>query len=166
MSLNCLLSARRSKYTPSSISPTPEEQVEVGTNISIQCWNQGYQGTISLHQGGHSAPVQHRNTSGGGMATFTLFGVTPANTSIYWCFYHIADTYLLPSALGGRVMLKVTWGPAPPGRSEPPIWVPLVSPMGRSVSTSHPQGLFFQGCSHSTSHTPQVLRSPMGIWWW
>ena len=124
--------------------------MEVGTNISIQCWNQGYQGTISLYQGGHSAPVQHRNTSGGGMATFTLFGVTPADTSIYWCFYHIADTYLLPSALGGRVMLKVTWGPAPPGRSEPPIWVPLVSPMGgiprdflpgmQSLHLSHPTG--------------------------
>eukprot|EP00076_Gallus_gallus_P036516 XP_025002054.1 platelet glycoprotein VI-like [Gallus gallus] len=52
------------------------------------------------------------------MATFTLFGVTPADTSIYWCFYHIADTYLLPSALGGRVMLKVTWGPAPPVAEE------------------------------------------------
>ena len=57
---------------PSSISPTPEEQVEVGTNISIQCWNQGYQGTISLHQGGHSAPVQHRNTNADGTAVVQL----------------------------------------------------------------------------------------------
>ncbi|XP_021238295.1 uncharacterized protein LOC110390986 isoform X3 [Numida meleagris] len=51
-------------YPQPGISLSPEEQVRTGTNVTIQCWNQGYQGTIFLHKDGHSAPVQRQDPDG------------------------------------------------------------------------------------------------------
>ena len=71
------------RYSPPNISISHEKIVEVGTNVTIQCCNQGYGGIIFLHKDGHSAPVQHQDPRGGGTATFTLFGVTPADSGTY-----------------------------------------------------------------------------------
>ncbi|XP_021238294.1 leukocyte immunoglobulin-like receptor subfamily A member 2 isoform X2 [Numida meleagris] len=105
-------------YPQPGISLSPEEQVRTGTNVTIQCWNQGYQGTIFLHKDGHSAPVQRQDPDGIGTATFTLFGVTPADAGTYRCSYRPGGSYFLSSPLGDNVTLKVTPGPAHPGGTE------------------------------------------------
>ena len=93
-----------------------EKIVEVGTNVTIQCCNQGYGGIIFLHKDGHSAPLQHQDPRGGGTATFTLFGVTPADSGTYRCSYHPKASLVVSSPLGDSVTLEVTPTPAPPGR--------------------------------------------------
>ncbi|XP_021239388.1 leukocyte immunoglobulin-like receptor subfamily A member 2 [Numida meleagris] len=49
-------------YPPPGISLSPEEHVEMGTNVTIQCWNQGYHGTFFLHKDG--AIAHHAKTNG------------------------------------------------------------------------------------------------------
>ncbi|XP_021238926.1 leukocyte immunoglobulin-like receptor subfamily B member 1 [Numida meleagris] len=105
-------------YPPPGISLSPEEHVEMGTNVTIQCWNYGYQGTIFLHRDGHSAPVQCQDPDGVSTATFTLFGVTPADAGNYRCSYRPGGSYFQFSPLGDNVTLKVTPGPAHPGGTE------------------------------------------------
>ena len=112
------------RYSPPIISISHEKTVEVGTNVTIQCCNQGYGGIIFLHKDGHSAPLQHQDPRGGGTATFTLFGVTPADSGTYRCSYHPKASLFVSSPLGDSVMLEVTPTPAPSGRSEPPICMP------------------------------------------
>ncbi|XP_010724887.1 leukocyte immunoglobulin-like receptor subfamily B member 5, partial [Meleagris gallopavo] len=102
-------------YPPPGISLIPKERVELGTNVTIQCWNQEYRGTIFLHKAGHSAPIQHQVPDFGGMATFTIFGVTPSDSGTYRCSYRIGSSYLLLSPLGDNVTLEVNSEPAPPG---------------------------------------------------
>ncbi|XP_021239243.1 putative killer cell immunoglobulin-like receptor-like protein KIR3DX1 [Numida meleagris] len=102
-------------YPPPGISLSPEEHVQMGTNVTIQCWNQGYHGTFFLHKDGHSAPVQCQDPKGGGTATFTLFRVTPANAGTYRCSYRIEGSYYVSSSLGDNVTLKVTPTTAHPG---------------------------------------------------
>ena len=97
-----------------------------GSNVTIQCWNWDYGSAFLLHKGGHSAPVQRQDPSGGGMATFTLFGVTPADTGTYSCSYRPWGYPFVSSPLGDSVMLEVTPTAAPPGGSEPPICMPPV----------------------------------------
>ena len=111
-------------YAPPAISLNPEECVDVGMNVTIQCWNQEHGGTIFLHKDGHSAPVQHQDPDDGGTATFTIFGVTPADSGTYRCSYRIGGSYLLSSPLGDNVTLEVIPRPAPPGRSELPFRAP------------------------------------------
>ncbi|XP_046760818.1 immunoglobulin superfamily member 1-like [Gallus gallus] len=103
------------RYPPPSISLIPREYVKMETNITIQCWNQQYGGTIFLQKDGHSAPIQHQEPNGGGTATFTLFGVTPADSGTYRCSYSVGGSYLLSSPLGDNVTLEVIPRPAPPG---------------------------------------------------
>ena len=72
----CYLSVLRSQLFPTCISLSPEEHVEIGTNVTIRCWNKKYGVAFFLHKDGHSAPIQRQKLSFGGTATFTLFGVT------------------------------------------------------------------------------------------
>ncbi|XP_046760833.1 immunoglobulin superfamily member 1 isoform X2 [Gallus gallus] len=101
-------------YPPPSISLSPKEHVEMGSNITIQCWNKKYGATFLLHKDGHSAPIQHQEPDDGGTATFTLFGVTPADSGTYRCSYRVGGSYLLFSPLGDNVTLEVIPRPAPP----------------------------------------------------
>ncbi|XP_046760746.1 leukocyte immunoglobulin-like receptor subfamily B member 2 [Gallus gallus] len=95
------------RYPPPGISLSPREYVKMETNITIQCWNQEYRGTIFLHKDGHSAPIQHQEPDGGGTATFTLFRVTLADSGTYRCSYRVGGSYLLSSPLGDNV---TPWG--------------------------------------------------------
>ena len=115
------------RYPPPGISLSPRELVKMETNITIQCWNQEYRGTIFLHKDGHSAPVQHQEPDGGGTATFTLFGVNTADSGTYRCSYRIRGCCLLFSPLGDNVTLEVIPRPAIPGRSEFPFRSPLLT---------------------------------------
>eukprot|EP00076_Gallus_gallus_P036241 XP_025001779.1 osteoclast-associated immunoglobulin-like receptor [Gallus gallus] len=87
-------------YPPPGISLSPEEYVEIGSNVTIRCWNNISGVAFFLHKEGHSAPVQHQKLSAGGMASFTLFGVTPADSGTYRCSYRISGCCLLFSPLG------------------------------------------------------------------
>jgi len=93
-------------------------------NVTIQCWNQEYRCTIFLHKDGHSVPIQHHVTDGGGTATFTIFGVIPADSDAYRCSYQPRSSYLLTSPPADNVTLEVNSEPAPPGGSEPPFPCP------------------------------------------
>ncbi|XP_031467879.1 leukocyte immunoglobulin-like receptor subfamily B member 3A, partial [Phasianus colchicus] len=93
----------------------PKERVETGTNVTIQCSNQKYRGTIFLHKDGHSAPLQHQKPNGEGTATFTLFGVTVADSGTYRCSYRAGGSYRLSSCLGDNVTLEVIARSAHPG---------------------------------------------------
>ena len=128
------------RYSPPNISMNQEKIVEVGTNVTIQCCNQGYGGIIFLHKDGHSAPVQHQDPRGGGTATFILVAVTPADSGTYRCSYHPKASLFVSSPLGDSVTLEVTSTPARPGRYKPLICLPPVPPMGGSVITSLPHG--------------------------
>ena len=115
------------RYPPPGISLSPEEYVEIGTNVTIRCWNNISGVAFFLHKEGHSAPVQRQKLSSGGMATFSLFGVTPADSGTYRCSYRITGCCLLFSPLGDNVTLEVIPRPAPPGRSQPPFGAPLLT---------------------------------------
>eukprot|EP00076_Gallus_gallus_P036469 XP_025002007.1 LOW QUALITY PROTEIN: osteoclast-associated immunoglobulin-like receptor [Gallus gallus] len=101
-------------YPPPGISLSPIEHVEMGSNITIQCWNKKYGAAFLLHKAGHSAPIQHQEPDDEGTATFTLFGVTPADSGTYRCSYRIGGCCLLFSPLGDNVTLEVIPRPAPP----------------------------------------------------
>ncbi|XP_040549465.2 immunoglobulin superfamily member 1-like isoform X2 [Gallus gallus] len=102
-------------YPPPGISLSPEEYVEIGSNVTIRCWNNISGVAFFLHKEGHSAPVQRQKLSAGGMGTFTLFGVTPADSGTYRCSYRITGCCLLFSPLGDNVTLEVIPRPAIPG---------------------------------------------------
>eukprot|EP00076_Gallus_gallus_P036273 XP_025001811.1 T-cell-interacting, activating receptor on myeloid cells protein 1-like [Gallus gallus] len=121
------------RYSPPNISISHENTVEVRTNVTIQCCNQGYGGIIFLHKDGHSAPLQHQDPRGGGTATFTLFGVNPADSGTYRCSYHPKASLFVSSPLGDSVTLEVAPTPAPPGRYLPPMCLSPVPPMGGSL---------------------------------
>lgn len=58
----------------------------------------------------------------GGMATFTLFQVTPTDNGTYRCSYLIKGYFpLLSSPLGDNVTLEVTPTSAHPGRCQLPF---------------------------------------------
>ncbi|XP_040510447.1 platelet glycoprotein VI-like isoform X1 [Gallus gallus] len=103
------------RYPPSSISLQPEQHVGTGTSVTIHCWNKDYGATFFLHKDGSSDPLQRQDSSGGGTATFTLFGVTPADSGTYRCSYRHWRYAFMSSPLGDSVMLEVTPTPAPPG---------------------------------------------------
>ena len=128
------------RYPPSSISLHPEQHVGTGTNVTIRCWNKDYGATFLLHKDGSSEPIQRQDSSGGGTATFTLFGVTPADSGTYRCSYHPKNYSFLSSPLGDRVTLEVTPTPARPGRYLLLMCLSPVPPMGGSVITSLPHG--------------------------
>ncbi|POI18516.1 hypothetical protein CIB84_017740, partial [Bambusicola thoracicus] len=107
-------------YPPPGISLSPKERVEIGTNVTIQCWNKKYAVTIFLHKDGHSAPIQHQDPDGGGTATFTLSQVTPADSGTYRCSYRVEGCCLLFSPLGDNVTLEVIPNSTPPGGSGGP----------------------------------------------
>eukprot|EP00076_Gallus_gallus_P036280 XP_025001818.1 T-cell-interacting, activating receptor on myeloid cells protein 1-like [Gallus gallus] len=102
-------------YPPPGISLSPKEHVEMGSNITIQCWNKKYGASFLLHKAGHSAPIQHQEPDYWGTATFTLFGVNTADSGTYRCSYRIGGCCLLFSPLGDNVTLEVIPRPAPPG---------------------------------------------------
>ena len=124
------------RYSPPNISISHEKIVEVGTNVTIQCCNQGYGGIIFLHKDGHSAPLQHQDPRGGGTATFILVAVTPADSGTYRCSYHPKDSFFVFSPLGDSITLEVTPSPAPPGRYLPPFACPQYRPW--VAVSSHP----------------------------
>ncbi|XP_021238307.1 osteoclast-associated immunoglobulin-like receptor [Numida meleagris] len=103
---------------PPGISLSPDEHVETGTRVTIRCWIKGYVAAFLLHKDGHLAPIQRQIPSGGGTATFTLSGVTPANSGTYRCSYRIRGCCPESSPLGKGVTLKVTPRPAHPGGTE------------------------------------------------
>ena len=140
MSHCCPLPHADRNFPPPHISLHPEERVRTGTNVTIRCWNKDYGATFLLHKDGSSDPLQRQDSSGGGTATFTLFGVTPADSGTYRCSYRHWRYAFMSSPLGDSVMLEVTPTPAPPGRYKPPICLPPVPPMGGSVITSLPHG--------------------------
>ncbi|XP_031467962.1 immunoglobulin superfamily member 1-like, partial [Phasianus colchicus] len=107
-------------YPPPSISMIPKERVETGTNVTIQCSNQEYGGTIFLHKDGHSTPLQQQEPNGEGTATFTLFAVTPADSGTYRCSYRVGGFYHLFSCLGDNVTLEVNNRSEHPGDNRGP----------------------------------------------
>uniref|UniRef100_A0A803YBP6 Ig-like domain-containing protein n=1 Tax=Meleagris gallopavo TaxID=9103 RepID=A0A803YBP6_MELGA len=127
-------------FPPPNISLHPKECVEIGTNVTIQCWNKDYGATFLLHKDGRSALVQRQGSDGAGTASFTFSGVTLADSGTYRCSFRPWHSPFVSSPLGDSVTLEVTPTPAPPGRYQPPIWVPPVSLMGGSVITSLPHG--------------------------
>eukprot|EP00076_Gallus_gallus_P036115 XP_025001653.1 leukocyte immunoglobulin-like receptor subfamily B member 3A [Gallus gallus] len=98
-----------------SVKSDPVELVLTGTNVTIRCWNKDYGATFFLHKDGSSDPLQRQDSSGGDTATFTLFGVTPADSGTYRCSYRLWRYAFMSSPLGDSVMLEVTPTPAPPG---------------------------------------------------
>ncbi|XP_031467993.1 leukocyte immunoglobulin-like receptor subfamily B member 2, partial [Phasianus colchicus] len=101
-------------FPPPSISLSPEECVETGTNVTIQCWNKDYGAAFLLHKDGCSSPIQCQDLDVVGTATFTIFGVTPADSGTYRCSYRPWGYPFLSSPLGSNVTLEVTTTPAPP----------------------------------------------------
>ncbi|XP_031468071.1 immunoglobulin superfamily member 1-like, partial [Phasianus colchicus] len=116
------------RFPPPSISLSPEECVETGTNVSIQCWNKDYGAAFLLHKDGCSAPIQRQDLDVVGTATFTMIGVTPADSGTYRCSYRPWAYPFLSSPLGSNVTLEVTPTPAPQV-SINPILVFQVPPM-------------------------------------
>ena len=111
-----------------------------GTNVTIRCWNKDYGAAFLLHKDGRSAPIQRLVPDDVGAVSFTLFGVTPADSGTYRCSYHPKASLFVSSPLGDSVTLEVTSTPARPGRYKPLICLPPVLPMGGSVITSLPHG--------------------------
>ncbi|XP_046760789.1 leukocyte immunoglobulin-like receptor subfamily B member 5 isoform X4 [Gallus gallus] len=105
-------------YSPPSISIHPEQCVEMGTNITIHCWNKGYGAAFLLHKDGSSPPIKHQDPSGGGAANFTFLAVTPADSGTYRCSYRPRGYPFVSSPLGDSVMLEVTPTAAPSGVEE------------------------------------------------
>ncbi|XP_040549457.1 alpha-1B-glycoprotein-like isoform X3 [Gallus gallus] len=113
------------RYPSPCISLSPDDlvgtgtkftvHVEMGANVTIQCWNTGYRGTILLHKHGHSAPVQRQDYSGVGTAAFSLFALTLSDAGTYGCSYRPKSRPFASSALGDSVMLEVTPTAAPSG---------------------------------------------------
>ncbi|POI18793.1 hypothetical protein CIB84_017464, partial [Bambusicola thoracicus] len=102
-------------FTPPGISLSPGGLVRTGTNITIRCWKKDYGAAFLLHKDGCSAALQRQHPDDGGMATFTLFRVTPADNGTYRCSYLIKGYFpLLSSPLGDNVTLEVTPTPAHP----------------------------------------------------
>uniref|UniRef100_A0A8V0XW37 Ig-like domain-containing protein n=1 Tax=Gallus gallus TaxID=9031 RepID=A0A8V0XW37_CHICK len=103
-------------FPPPGISLSPGGHVGAGTNITIRCWNKDYGATFLLHKDGCSAALQRQHPNEGGMATFTLFQVTPTDNGTYRCSYLIKGYFpLLSSPLGDNVTLEVTPTSAHPG---------------------------------------------------
>ncbi|XP_031466521.1 T-cell-interacting, activating receptor on myeloid cells protein 1-like, partial [Phasianus colchicus] len=105
-------------FPPPSISVSPEECVETGTNVTIQCWNKDYGAAFLLHKDGCSAPIQRQDLAVVGTATFTIFGVTPADSGTYRCSYRPSGHPFLSSPLGNNVTLEVTPTPSTPGAAD------------------------------------------------
>ncbi|XP_048789077.1 leukocyte immunoglobulin-like receptor subfamily B member 1 [Lagopus muta] len=106
-------------FPPPSISLSPAKRVGTGTNVSIQCWIQGYGGAFLLHKDGCSAPIQRQELLGVDKATFTILGVTPADSGTYRCSYRPWAQRFLSSPIGNNVTLEVAPTPAPPGAPKP-----------------------------------------------
>ncbi|XP_031467846.1 immunoglobulin superfamily member 1-like [Phasianus colchicus] len=102
----------------------------MGTNVTIQCGNQEYGGTIFLHKDGHSAPLQQQKPNDQGTATFTLFGVTPADSGTYRCSYRVGGFYRLSPCLGDNVTLEVIARSAHPGDNRGPSLNPVAAVAG------------------------------------
>ena len=77
-----------------------------GTNVTIRCWNKDYGAAFLLHKDGHSAPIQRLVPDDVGAVSFTLFGVTPADSGTYRCSYHPKNYPFLSSPLGDSVTLE------------------------------------------------------------
>ncbi|XP_046760858.1 osteoclast-associated immunoglobulin-like receptor [Gallus gallus] len=122
------------RYPPPGISLSPKEHVEMGRNITIQCWNKKYGASFLLHKDGHSAPIQHQEPDDEGTATFTLFGVTPADSGIYRCSYRLGGCCLLFSPPGDNVTLEVIPRPAIPGDNGGPSRNLVAVVVGRWVA--------------------------------
>ncbi|XP_021238903.1 LOW QUALITY PROTEIN: platelet glycoprotein VI-like [Numida meleagris] len=105
-------------FPPPGISLQSKERVGTGTNVTIHCWNKDYGASFLLHKDGRSAPIQRQDPDGGGTATFTFFGVTPADAGTYRCSYHPKNHPFVSSPLGSSVTLEVTSTPATPGSEE------------------------------------------------
>ncbi|XP_031466215.1 immunoglobulin superfamily member 1-like [Phasianus colchicus] len=105
-------------FPPPRISLSPEECVEMGTNVTIQCWNRDYGAAFLLHKDGCSAPIQRQDSNVVGTATFTISGVTPADSGTYRCSYRPSGYPFLSSPLGSNVTLEVTPTAASPGAAD------------------------------------------------
>ena len=90
-----------------------------GTNVTIRCWNKDYGAAFLLHKDGRSDPIQRLVPDDVGAVSFTVFGVTPADSGTYRCSYHPKNNPFLSSPIGDSVTLEVTPTPAPPGGSQP-----------------------------------------------
>ncbi|XP_048789079.1 leukocyte immunoglobulin-like receptor subfamily B member 1 isoform X2 [Lagopus muta] len=117
-------------FPPPSISLSPAKRVGTGTNVSIQCWNQGYGGSFLLHKDGCSAPIQCQELLGEDKATFTILGVTPADSGTYRCSYRPWAQRFLSSPIGNNVTLEVAPTPAPPGAAGRSHGIPVVAVVG------------------------------------
>lgn len=103
---------------------SPSRRVEMGTNVTIQCW-ESHGATFLLHKDGCSPPIQRQDPHEGAMATFTLLRVTPADAGTYRCSYSLHGYPFVSSPLGDKVTLEVTPASgAPRGKGEPPTLPP------------------------------------------
>eukprot|EP00076_Gallus_gallus_P036291 XP_025001829.1 immunoglobulin superfamily member 1-like isoform X2 [Gallus gallus] len=116
----CPLPHADHSYSSPGISIHPEQCVEMGTNITIRCWNKDYGAAFLLHKDGSSAPIQRQDSSGGGAANFTFLAVTPADSGTYRCSYRLWGYPFVSSPLGDSVMLEVTPTAAPSGTPKLP----------------------------------------------
>uniref|UniRef100_A0A8V0XP72 Ig-like domain-containing protein n=1 Tax=Gallus gallus TaxID=9031 RepID=A0A8V0XP72_CHICK len=164
------------RYPPSSISLHPEQHVGTGTNVTIRCWNKDYGATFLLHKDGSSDPIQRQESSGGGTATFTLFGVTPADSGTYRCSYRpwryafmsspIGDSWLchLPSPWSshGNLVVAVVGG-----CTAAFVFILVLIIFFLLSARRHPMGTFTP-CSRNPKHHPWGVppRSHLGPPWW
>ncbi|XP_040510217.1 osteoclast-associated immunoglobulin-like receptor isoform X4 [Gallus gallus] len=154
-------------YAPPGISLSPKEHVEMGSNITIQCWNTKYGAAFLLHKDGHSAPIQHQEPDYWGTATFTLFGVNTADSGTYRCSYRIRGCCLLFSPLGDNVTLEVIPRPAIPGAtSRSPEAVQFQVSPGDSEGLTYAQLQAVTPSTHppgsSTTPEPPIIYTEVG----
>uniref|UniRef100_A0A8V0XMR3 Immunoglobulin domain-containing protein n=1 Tax=Gallus gallus TaxID=9031 RepID=A0A8V0XMR3_CHICK len=83
-----------------------------------------YGAAFLLHKDGRSAPIQRLVPDDVGAVSFTLFGVTPADSGTYRCSYRPRNYSFLSSPLGDSVTLEVTPTAAPPEVPAPHVFVP------------------------------------------
>uniref|UniRef100_A0A8C3CCB0 Ig-like domain-containing protein n=1 Tax=Cairina moschata TaxID=8855 RepID=A0A8C3CCB0_CAIMO len=143
---------------------SPSRRVEMGTNVTIQCW-ESHGATFLLHKDGCSPPIQRQDPHEGAMATFTLLRVTPADAGTYRCSYSLHGYPFLSSPLGDKVTLEVTPASGAPRGTEGGPRRTLVAAVGGGCAAAaaliFSLGLFF--LLTTWRHRTRSGASPQGL---